>query len=86
MTPPIFTMTPILYTPIKVGMCFGIPENEGIKMVLIISYIPGEMFVCYAYFCSGKVSVHKEKIRQNNDSGETVRICHVWDHGKVILL
>jgi len=76
-------MNTILSTPIKVGMCFGIPRKKGIEMVLIISIsaAPGSTSVRYAYFCSDKF-----EIQQRYYHTSALIIKDIWDQEKVILL
>jgi len=82
-------MNTILSTPVKVGMCFGVPYNEGIYMVLIISIsaTPSEMFVRYAYFSSGTVVIERGTFHtQNYQGNEVVLIRQLWDNEKIVLL
>jgi len=76
-------MNTIFSTPIKVGMCFGIPYKKGIEMVLIISIstVSGVTSVHYAYFSSGKF-----EIRKTHYYTGALIIKDIWDQEKVILL
>jgi len=82
--------TPILNTPIEVGMCFGSPHRNGIKMVLIISTsIPdgdSEVIVHYVYFSCGKVSVHKRDFSVKRYVDGKVKIGTLWSDPKMVLL